>query len=261
MCADTNDSHLAHLAQIHKLEQEIKNLKLALLETEKKSGTICASAAFSAILYSRSPHWYEDALEFGTTAAANGQLDLSRNYHGFEACLGLTCHGESTWSDFATQRRLVTGLFELILQNGGRARLSVIGNLGVNPLIDALIHRSFIVAELLAQEPETDINHITPKRKQTALMLAASAGCVKVCELLLNRITEIDLDIADADGKTAEQYIGKSSQIAIKKLFTIAKSRISEYQRSAPIIISSTLNAVLLPDLLKIIFQFLRLTR
>lgn len=197
-----------------------------------------SSTAFTCMLYSGLEEWYDDALEFGTSAFLAGELDTSRHYQGFCALVGLTC--------VKTKESVLTELFHLIKNSGGLLKLNNISRNEMTPLILALKAKNYIVAKLIVEQSECDVNVTVPATGQNALMTALNNGChddvdkLAICGILLAK-PELDLDMKDLNGDTVEDIINRLHNKDLQKLFPQAKMMNKMYRTSFKQILQLTL--------------------
>jgi hypothetical protein len=240
-----------------KLQKENSEL-LALLEgqAELHSREVErreASVAFMLMLYTNEPDLWKDALDFGTKAAEKGLLDL-KDYRTCDPLLALANTNQTfhnRWTNAKERDQTVVGLVDLVLKikaEDAKGSFSVQSQQETNYLIESCKSDNQFVAEILAARSDTDdINYRGSLFGRTALMWALSRGHTRVCDKLLSRVPEIELDITDSDGKTVEYYATIGCMTGVDK--AIMRTRI-EAAREATSIYRSNAAALTFPILL-----------
>jgi hypothetical protein len=248
------------------LENEINRLNgmIAGLKHEVYRADQCAM--FRTMLYTSYEGLWEDALQMGKRLRDEKMLDVSESKM-MNAIMGLTMHNTVNWTSWGKQKSMVSELFDLLMETGGRLVLNLICPSGRTSLLRALKNGSIYVAELIASQPETAVDfYFSGDTQPNALFWAINLHNDRLCEILLSRPLDLDLDSVDYDGQTAWERL--QNQIhhtawnfprKISDLFKSAQKTVDEYKFLAPILISTTLHPIFPKPIISIICSLLKL--
>jgi hypothetical protein len=243
--------------RIRDYKTEIEGLQTSLDEAKRNIAQAEQCAIFRTMLFtSNRVHW-KDALDLGRDLRDKGLLNLGDHHISMNALWGLTTHKLVNWKSPQDERDIVTQLFHLIMENGGRRSLNLVCPSGRSPLLRAICNGSMIAAELIALEPETDVDfHSATDGHKCALFMALDRREITLFETLLKRAPHIDLDIicesavAGVAGANLATYIESVLRLApqfsndlkrAQNALRCAQAAVDEYKTVAPLAVTITL--------------------
>lgn len=149
-------------------------------------------------------------------------LDLSRVPSGELTPLNWWLHHWSKSSRTPAQQALFKQLFELFVVNGANINANDEDN-GIPLLIHAALVNDVFTFDLVIQQPNINLNTIS-FTGWPALTTAVHTGNPYTIDKLLTRYAELDFDITDSEGKTAQDYA--TQPIIVTKLLD-ARNKVS----------------------------------
>lgn len=254
---------------ISELESEIDRLNALVAGFEKAVYRAEQCAMFRTMLYTSHEGLWEDALQLGKRLRDDKMLDVSESLE-MNALWGLAMHNTFKWTSTDKEKSMVEELFDLMMETGGRRALNLICPSGRPPLLRALRNGSIHVAELIASQPETAVDfYFADDTQPNALFWAISLGEERLCQILLARPLDLDLDAVDYDGQKAAERFQKKYQNGsapfafsrkIYEMFNCAQKTVDEYKLLAPVLISTTLYPTFPKPIVFIICSLLKLS-